>query len=78
VTVSVNGGGEPVAVTYDKRWLVNAHEYNISRETTEAFHAAYQRAARRGTPDIIAASPFGEVQALGSDPVALARRLGWR
>jgi hypothetical protein len=73
-TVTVLGGGDPVAVSYDKRWLINAHEYNISRETTEAFQAAYRAAGERDTNKIIAASPLGELQALSRDPAAAAQR----
>jgi DNA-binding protein YbaB len=45
---TVSGGGNVVDVGYNKRWLVNAHEFNVSRETREAFEAAY-RAVRQET-----------------------------
>jgi DNA-binding protein YbaB len=72
---TVNGRGELLAIDYDKRWLVNAHEYNISRETQEACDAAYKMISQRGVSDVIARSPLGQVAALGQDPQELARRL---
>jgi DNA-binding protein YbaB len=75
VRVTVNGSGEILELDYDKRWLVNAHEYNVSRETQEACDAAYRMISERGVSDVIARSPLGQVAALGQNPQDLARRL---
>jgi DNA-binding protein YbaB len=75
VSVTVTGGAAVAEVRYDSRWLMEAHEININRETTEAFLAAYQRAGERTLADLVAQTPLGEVQALGQDPLGLARRL---
>lgn len=75
VAVTVTGTGEVVAVRYDARWLAEAHELNIGRETADAFQAAYRRAGERTVADLVAGSPLGEIQALSQDPLGLARRL---
>jgi DNA-binding protein YbaB len=75
VTVKVTGAGAVADVRYDVRWLVEAHELNIGRETADAFRAAYRRAGERTVADMVADSPLGEVQALSQDPLGLARRL---
>lgn len=75
VKATVNGRGDILAVDFDKRWLVDAHEYNISREAQEACDAAYKLISERGVGDVIARSPLGQVAALGQDPQELARRL---
>jgi DNA-binding protein YbaB len=72
---TVNGRGDILRIDYDKRWLVNAHEYNISRETQDACDAAYGKISEHGVKDLIASSPLGQVAALGQDPQELARRL---
>jgi DNA-binding protein YbaB len=75
VTVKISGAGAIDEVRYDPRWLLEAHELNIGRETTDAFRAAYRRAGERTVADMVANSPLGEIQALGQDPLGLARRL---
>ncbi len=76
VTVRVTGQGEVVGLDYDSRWLHAAHEYNISRETREAFEAAYRRAGEQTVEGLIADSRIGALSRLAGDPVELARRLG--
>jgi len=77
VTVSVTGAAELVGVEYDKRWLVNAHEVNIARETREALTAAYQAARGHGLQDLLADSPLGRAgPQVTVDPKELSRRLG--
>lgn len=76
VVVRVTGQGEVVGVEYDSRWLHAAHEYNISRETREAFEAAYRRAGEQTVEGLIADSRIGMLSRLAGDPVELARRLG--
>ena len=74
VRATVNGRGDLLEIDYDKRWLVNAHEYNVSRETQEACDAAYRMISERGVSDIIARSPLGQAAALSQNPQELARR----
>lgn len=76
VAISINGGGQVVAVEYEQRWLARAAPTNIARETCEAFEAAYELAPQTGVPDLVSDSPLGELQRLAADPTALARRLG--
>jgi hypothetical protein len=68
VTVTVNGSGAVLGIDYDKWWLVNAHEYNVSRETREAFRAAYELAGRQSLQTLLANSPLGAIQNPGTDP----------
>ena len=75
VTVSLTGAGEVTAIRYDPAWLRDAHEINISRQTTAAFRAAYESAAAGGVRKLIADSSLGEVQRAAQDPFGLARRL---
>ena len=75
VTVTVTGAGEVTAVRYDRSWLRQAHEINISRQSTAAFRAAYENAAAQGVQKLIADSSLGEVQRAVQDPYGLARRL---
>jgi len=75
VTVSMTGGGEPTAVRFDRTWLREAHEINIGRQLTAAFHAAYENVASRGVRKLIADSALGEVQRRTQDPFGLAHRL---
>ena len=78
VTVALTGAGAVAEVRYDSRWLMEAHELNIGRETTDAFQAAYRRAGERTVADMVARSPLGEIQPLSQDPLGLARRLHLR
>ena len=78
VTVTITGGGEVTGVHYDRRWLRDAHEINIGRQTRSAFAAAYVSAARAGVDRLIADSPLGAVARAGQDPFGLARRLRLR
>ena len=78
VAVTVAGSGALSDVKYDKRWLVNAHEYNIGRETTEAFEAAYRRAGEQAVTDLLRQGPFGAALAVAQDPTELARRMRLR
>jgi DNA-binding protein YbaB len=75
VTVTITGGGDVVDVRYDQRWLREAHEFNIGRQTVAAFRAAYELAAQHGVHRLIAESPLGEVQQTVQDPARLARLL---
>ena len=75
VSVTMTGGGDLTGIQYDKYWLMDASDIAISRETTEAFQAAYRQFGQQTTNDIIARSPLGEVKDLSEDPLALARRL---
>lgn len=75
VAATVTGGGEATAIRYDQAWLRAAHEINIGRQTTAAFHAAYQQVTAHGVHNLIADSPLGEVQRAAQDPLGLARRL---
>jgi DNA-binding protein YbaB len=75
VTATVSSGGALVGVTFDKRWLVNAHEYNISRETVAAIRTAFERAGEHTIQDVIAKSRFGQLAGTFDDPRGFARRL---
>ena len=75
VTVTVSGTGEVSAIRYERSWLRDAHEINISRQSTAAFRAAYEKVAAQGVQKLIADSPLGEVQRATQDPYGLARRL---
>jgi DNA-binding protein YbaB len=75
VTVTMTGGGEPTAVRFDRSWLREAHEINIGRQLTAAFHAAYDHVAAQGVPKLIADSALGEAQRRTQDPFGLAHRL---
>ncbi|MGI5216173.1 hypothetical protein [Plantactinospora sp. CA-290183] len=78
VAVTVSGGGEVTEVRYDRHWLAEAGGQWIGRETVSAFRAAYQRASAESVEAVIARGPLGEIQELGADPHALARRLHLR
>jgi DNA-binding protein YbaB len=75
VTVVMTGGGDLSAVRLDRPWLRDAHEINISRQTTAAFRAAYKAVAEKGPQSLIEDSPLGEVRRATQDPLGLARRL---
>jgi len=72
VSVTITAAGSLADVKFEPRWLAGAHELNIGLETTDAFQAAYRRAAERTS------HPLGEIQALARDPLELARRLHLR
>jgi DNA-binding protein YbaB len=63
VSATVTGALTLVDVDFDKRWLVNADDHNITTEMTEALRAAYERAGRRTVADLIARSTLGELVA---------------
>jgi DNA-binding protein YbaB len=75
VAVTITGGGAVADIRFDPRWLDRAHEISVGRETADAFRAAYRQAGERTIDDVVAQTPIGEVQALGRDPLGLARRL---
>lgn len=77
VAAILTGGGALVGVEFDKRWLVNAHEVNIRRETREALQAAYQAAGQDTVRNLMHSSRLGS--ALGNpadDPFTLIQELG--
>ncbi|BCJ41087.1 hypothetical protein GCM10010168_46150 [Actinoplanes ianthinogenes] len=78
VTVTVTGGGEVSEVRYHSRWLAEAHEANIGRQTVAAFQAAYALAARDSVDTVIAESRLGAAQRAVQDPFELATRLRLR
>jgi DNA-binding protein YbaB len=75
VRISVSGAGEITDVQYDERWLLEAHEYNIARQTVAAAMAAYRRASRDSARAIVEESSIGDVSRILQDPAELARRL---
>lgn len=76
VTVELTGGGEVVAVRFDRGWLRGAHDANLNRQLTAAFRAAYEKVAAHGVQQLIADSPLGEAQWAMQDPLGFARRFG--
>lgn len=78
VIVTVTGSNDIAEIQYDMGWLARANERNIERETFEGLRAAYQQVSRRSATDVIAQGPLREIQALGQDPLGLARRLSLR
>ncbi|GAA4588487.1 DNA-binding protein YbaB [Actinoplanes octamycinicus] len=78
VTVTVTGGGEVGEVRYHSRWLAEAHETNIGRQTVAAFRAAYALAARDSAEAAIAESRLGSALRATRDPFELATRLRLR
>lgn len=78
VRVTVKGTGEFAGAAFDRRWLVDAHEYNIGRQATEAFRDAYRQLSENPIGDVVADTALGDVMAAGSDPLELARRLRLR
>lgn len=78
VAAAVSGSGEVTGLRYDRRWLAEAHETNVGRETAQALRAAYRRAGEHSAAAIVERGPLGEIQALGQDPLGLARRLRLR
>lgn len=70
---TITGAGDIADVHCDRRWLTNAHEYNIGRELTEAFQDAYRR--MDSTTDSPAMNALKDLQSIASDPNKLARRL---
>jgi DNA-binding protein YbaB len=74
VTATVNGSGELLGIEFDRRWLVNAHEYNIAREIREALQAAYALAGKESVQSLIARSPLGDIAQLRTDPAEIIRR----
>ena len=71
VRATVTLAGELQAVDYDTGWIPQAHPFNISRETVEAFADARRRAAMRNAEN----TSLTEVQRLGNDPQALLEHL---
>ncbi len=65
VIVEVTGGGEVVAVRFDRRWLRDAHDANLNRQLAAAFRAAYEKVALHGVEKLIADSPLGIVRRAG-------------
>ncbi|MBW6440016.1 YbaB/EbfC family nucleoid-associated protein [Actinoplanes hulinensis] len=76
VTVELTGGGDVTAVRFDRRWLRDAHDANLSRQLTTAFRAAYEQVAANGVRRLIADSPLGHAQMVMRDPAGFARRFG--
>lgn len=76
VTATVTGAGVLHDLRYDMRWLVNARDHDVDRETTEALVAAHRRAGEHTVADMVANGPLAEVAALAQNPRELARRLG--
>ncbi|BCY08831.1 hypothetical protein L3i22_039190 [Actinoplanes sp. L3-i22] len=76
VSVELTGGGEVVAVRFDRRWLRDAHHANLTRQLSAAFRAAYEQVAAHGVQRLIADSPLGEAQWVMQDPFGFARRFG--
>ncbi|SDT74718.1 YbaB/EbfC family nucleoid-associated protein [Actinoplanes derwentensis] len=76
VAVEVTGGGEVVAVRFDRRWLRDAHDANLNRQIAAAFRAAYEKVALHGVEKLIADSPLGEAQWTMQDPFGIVRRFG--
>jgi DNA-binding protein YbaB len=75
VTVTMTGGGDVVAVRFDRAWLRQAHEINVGRQLSAAFRAATENVAAQGVRKLIADSSLGEVHRVTQDPLGLARRL---
>jgi DNA-binding protein YbaB len=75
VTATVTATGDLTGIRYDLRWLMNAHEFNIGRETVEAVRAAVRKAGQHSIDDAIARSPFGRLRAASQDPQEFIRRL---
>jgi DNA-binding protein YbaB len=78
VTVTVTGGGEVSEVRFHSRWVVEAHEVNIGRQTVEAFQAAYALAARDSAESVISEGRLGRATRATRDPFELATRLRLR
>jgi DNA-binding protein YbaB len=76
VTATVTGANVLRELRYDLRWLVNARDHNIGRETTEALAAAHHGAGEHTVAGMVAEGPLAEVTALAQNPHELARRLG--
>lgn len=76
VTVRVAGNGAVLGVDYEPRWLRGAHEFNIARETRDAFEAAYRIAGTQTGQGLLPDSRIAALGRLAGDPVELARRLG--
>ncbi len=75
VSVVLSGSGALIDVRFDQRWLVNAHEFNISRELVEAFRAAYDLVGRITPAELVANTALGEFQRLSADPAQLMEQL---
>ncbi|HEY8721636.1 hypothetical protein [Pengzhenrongella sp.] len=78
VHLQLSGDGEVQRIQYDATWLERAHVANIGRETLVAQDDALRLLAGRSVADVLAASDLGRLQALASDPRALAERLRLR
>lgn len=76
VTVRVAGDGAVLRVDYESRWLRGAHEFNIGRETRDAFEAAYRVAGAQTMQGLLPNSRIAALDRLAGDPLELARRLG--
>lgn len=74
VRATVGATGELAGITYDARWLVGAHEFNIGRETTEAVRDAVGKAGRHSLNAALADTQFGRLTADINDPATLLRR----
>ncbi|GAA1636960.1 hypothetical protein [Actinoplanes couchii] len=75
VRVMMTGAGELVDVHCDSRWLREAHEINIGRQITSAFHGAYQTIARDGVAVSLDDKGLGQLRNLLQDPARLAQML---
>jgi DNA-binding protein YbaB len=76
VAVELTGGGEVTVVRFDRRWLRDAHDANLTRQITAAFRAAYEKVARNGVQNLIAESPLGAARWVTQDPFGFVRRFG--
>jgi len=76
VTVETSGTGDPVAVRFDAEWIRSTDPATLGAETAQVLRQARRHAAETGPQARLADSAIGELAALSTDPVALARRFG--
>jgi DNA-binding protein YbaB len=76
VTVELTGGGDVTSVRFDRGWLRDAHDANLTRQLTTALRSAYEQVDANGVSRLIADSPLGHAQTVMRDPFGFARRFG--
>ncbi|MBD3781171.1 MAG: hypothetical protein IE923_18160 [Micrococcales bacterium] len=71
-----DGSGSPVRVEVDEGWAARAHGTNISREMTQAVHAAAAAAGAAAPASLLDGTALGAIAADVADARGLAARLG--
>lgn len=72
VTATVTGSGGLESLDFDHRWLAVAHAFNVSRECTEAIHAALAEVPSADLAGLVEGTALERVNRVTQDAEALA------